>query len=404
MNSSAADSSAEEPHGEQPPREQATPAASTPDEQQRARRAAELAALRLHLVPGIGPRMRGLLLGRFGSAEAIFQAEHSRLMALPGIGSQLASAVTDTRYAELARIELHRCAEMGVSLLLAGDAGFPRLLSEIPDPPAVLYRRGTGEPADALAVAVVGSRQCSAYGQRMARRLAHGLAAAGMTVVSGLARGIDTRAHEGALEAGGRTIAVCATGLASIYPPENANLADRICDSGAMVTESPLGQKPVRGLFPQRNRIISGLSQGVVIIEASRRSGALHTARHAMEQGRQVFAVPGQIDSLRSEGCHDLIRDGVTLIRSVDDILEDLGPLVEPGEDRTGRTVHAPRELTLTEQERTVLEHVPQEPCPIDQVVRSTGLETSRVLTTLTVLEMKRLVRRMPGGQVVRSG
>lgn len=381
--------------GSELPREQ-----SRPDEASRVE--AELSALRMHLIPGVGPRIRGLLLGRFGSADAVFQVDRASLMALPGIGTQLADSISDPRFAELARIERLNCREQNVSLVLAGDPDYSRLLSEIPDPPAVLYRRGTWETADALAVALVGSRQCSQYGRRIARRLGRGLAAAGVTVVSGLARGIDTQAHEGTLEAGGRTIAVCATGLASIYPPENADLAARICESGAMVTESPLGQKPVRGLFPQRNRIISGLCHGVVIVDASRKSGALHTARHAMEQGREVFAVPGQIDSLSCEGCHDLIRDGVTLIRGVEDILDGLGPLIEPTKDRTGREVHTPRELSLTDQERTILETVTTEPCTIDRVVQMTGLETSRVLTTLTVLEMKRLVRRVPGGQVVR--
>ncbi len=173
-----------------------------------------------------------------------------------------------------------------------------------------------------------------------------------MTVISGLARGIDAAAHRGALAGGGRTFAVCANGLAHVYPPEHGPLAEEIVGQGAVLSESPLERGPTRGIFPQRNRIISGLSLGVIIVEASRNSGALHTARHAMEQGREVFAVPGRVDSLASQGCHDLIRDGVTLVRDVDDVLESLGPLMSPVQVSAADTVLAPRELSLNEQER----------------------------------------------------
>jgi DNA processing protein len=258
------------------------------------------------------------------------------------------------------------------------------------------------EKRDDLGLAVVGSRRCTHYGRTQAERLTSALAKAGLTIVSGLARGIDGIAHRAALEAGGRTIAVSATGLGSVYPPEHEDLAGDILQSGAVVAESRFDQKPMAGLFPQRNRIISGLSLGVLVVEATRKSGALHTARHANEQGRDVFAVPGRIDSLASQGCHDLIRDGAALVRTVDDILEALGPLIEPVKDPCTGEIHSPRELTLTDQEQTVLNLVATEPRHIDVVLNEAALDASRVLATITVLEMKRLIRRLPGGFLVR--
>ena len=215
------------------------------------------------------------------------------------------------------------------------------------DPP--LRPRGRSSRRDALAVAIVGSRKCTPYGLRIAERLGHSLGRVGLTVVSGLARGIDAAAHRGALEAGGRTIAVLANGLAEVYPPEHEGLAREVAASGAVISELPMRQEPLAGLFPQRNRIISGLSLGVVVVEATPRSGSLSTARHAMEQNREVFAVPGPVDSLASRGCHRLIRDGARLVETVDDILEELGPLVRevrPSADAT--PVRHPAELALS--------------------------------------------------------
>ncbi len=360
-------------------------------------------ALRLNLVPGIGPRLQQSLATAFGSPSAILRASLAELQEVDGIGPKLAAAIVEHRGAEAALREIERCRATNVSLLRKGEAGYPRMLAEICDPPSVLYCRGTIEPRDELAVAIVGSRRCSVYGRQQAERFAGALARAGMTVISGLARGIDAAAHRGALEIGGRTIAVAATGLAKVYPPEHKELAGQIAEQGAVVSESCLDQEPIAGLFPQRNRIISGISLGVIIIEATRNSGALHTARHALEQGREVFALPGRIDSLTSEGCHDMIRDGVPLIRGVDDILEALGPLLSPVQCDSSQSVHTPRELTLSEQERTILNLVTLDPRLIDEVVRDSGLESSRVMATLTVLEMKRLLRRLPGGYVIRA-
>ncbi len=197
-------------------------------------------------------------------------------------------------------------------------------------------------------------------------------------------------------------MAVLGTGLANIYPPEHAGLAAEVRAHGSLISESALDQAPVPGLFPQRNRIISGISLAVLVIEASRKSGALHTVRHALEQGREVFAVPGRVDSLSSEGCHDVLRDGATLVRNADDVLEGLGPLIGPVKSGETGVVHSPRELTLDPQERLILNLIPNDPIAVDEVLRTANLETSRVLATLTVLEMKRMVCRLPGNKICR--
>ena len=324
-------------------------------------------------------------------------------MQVEGIGPKLSAAISVARSGTEAQRELDRCRAASVDLARPGEDRYPALLAKICDPPPVLYCRGTLKPRDGIAVGIVGSRKCTLYGRQQAERLAAALARAGVTIISGLARGIDAAAHRGALAAQGRTVAVCATGLANLYPPEHADLAKEIVASGAVVSESPLDRGPTPGLFPQRNRIISGMSLGVIIVEATRKSGALHTARHAMEQGREVFAVPGRIDSLASEGCHDLLRDGATLVRHPDDVLEELGPLMTPVSRTETVTVHSPRELSLSDQEREILNLVTLDPRPIDEILDSATIDSSRVLSTLTILEMKRHVRRLPGSQIVRA-
>lgn len=361
-----------------------------------------LDALRLNLVPGIGSRLQTHLLETFKTPANVFAATGEQLLQVEGIGPKLSAAISAARHSDEAQRELERCRQSRVALLRLGAEGYPPLLSKICDPPPVLYCRGDLLPRDEIAIGIVGSRHCTLYGRQQAERLAAALARAGVTIISGLARGIDAAAHRGALAAGGRTIAVCATGMANVYPPEHAELAREIVAAGAVVSESPLDRGPSAGIFPQRNRIISGLSLGVIIVEATRKSGALHTARHAMEQGREVFAVPGRIDSLASEGCHDLLRDGATLVRHPDDVLEGLGPLIQPVSSAAEQTVNSPRELTLSEQERQVLNLVTSDPQPIDQILQAAEIESSRVLSTLTVLEMKRHIRRLPGSQIVR--
>jgi DNA processing protein len=232
--------------------------------------------------------------------------------------------------------------------------------------------------------------------------LASGLAYAGFTIVSGMARGIDAAAHRGALAAGGRTLAVLGCGVLNIYPPEHARLADEILGRGALISEAPLRSQPHSGMFPQRNRLITGMSLGVIVVEAARRSGALISAEHAMEQGREVFAVPGQVDSRTSHGCHQLLREGAKLVETVDDVLQELGPLVESAPRADGRTIRHPAELQLNPQEQAVLDAITTEASSIDQVIGRSNLPVQRVLATLSVLEMRRLIRRLTGNLVVR--
>ena len=360
--------------------------------------------LRLTLVPGVGPKTCRTLLERFGAAGRALDAPESSLRDVPGVGPRLAEKVARARREVDAAAELELCRRMGVSIVAVGDDGYPPTLGEIPDPPSLLYVRGTIEPSDQLAIALVGSRKCTPYGLRIAERLASSLARVGLTVVSGLARGIDAAAHRGALAAGGRTLAVLANGLGEVYPPEHEDLAREVAASGALISESPMRQSPLAGLFPQRNRIISGLSLGVVVVEATPRSGSLSTAKHATDQNREVFAVPGPVDSLPSRGCHHLIRDGARLVETVDDILEELGPLVREVKARPEEpAIRHPAELSLSDQERSLLGRLDDRPVSVDELIVGSGLTASQVMATLSVLEMRRLVRRLPGPRFVRA-
>lgn len=365
--------------------------------------------VRLASVPGIGPRFRRLLLERFGSPAGIFAASRAELSSVARLGKKLADAITAAAASPAADEIIALCQKQAVDIVLEGSDGYPPLLSRIDDPPGLLFVRGAFLPCDALAVAVVGSRHATAYGRQVAWQLAGGLARAGYTVVSGLARGIDAAAHRGALDAGGRTIAVLGTGVLHVYPPEHADLAVEVIGRGALVSEAPPLSEPFRGAFPQRNRIVSGLCLGTIVVEAADRSGALITARLAGEQGREVFAVPGPIDSRMSRGCNQLIRDGATLVQSIDDVLEELGPLFEATTTADGRTVQSPAELQLADVEREVLAAVDSHSgsksvgADIDEVVAASGLTASQVLSTIGVLEMRRIIRRLPGNRVARA-
>jgi len=357
----------------------------------------------LSLVPGVGPRIRQKLLAHFGSAEAVLAAAQSELREVPGIGAKISQAISTARREVDLEAELARCREHAIGLLTESEEGYPPRLKEIPDPPGVLFVRGSIVPADGLAVAIVGTRHATHYGLAQAERLASGLSRAGYTIVSGLARGIDAAAHRGALKAGGRTLAVLGSGVLNVYPPEHKELAAEICLHGAVLSENPPLSPPLAGAFPQRNRIITGLSLGVIVVEAADRSGALISATHAHEQGREVFAVPGRVDSRMSRGCHKLIRDGAKLVESVDDVLEELGPLATPTKRDDGSEVRHPAELQLNEPEQAVLAAVTDEPTSIDDLVVASGLAVQNVLATVSVLEMKRLIKRVSGNRVIRA-
>jgi DNA processing protein len=359
--------------------------------------------LRLSLISGVGPRTRKALLEKFGSPKAALRAAPSELREVFGVGPKLTHKIVAAEQEIDVEEEIELCRQQGIDILTEAHAAYPRMLREICDPPGVLFMKGTLRPADALAIGIVGTRHATPYGLRQAERLAGSLARAGLTIVSGLARGIDAAAHRGAMVAGGRTLAVLASGVMNIYPPEHDQLAVEVAAHGALLSESPPRAVPLAGTFPQRNRIISALSLGVIVVEAGARSGALITARHAMEQGREVFAVPGNVDGRCAQGCHRLIRDGAKLVETADDVLEELGPLVESTPRDDGPAVRHPAELLLNEVEQQVLAAIGTEATLIDKIVVDTGLPVPQVLSTLSVLEMRHLVRRLSGTNVARA-
>jgi DNA processing protein len=350
----------------------------------------------LHLTPRVGAARIGVLIDRFGSAEAAWTAPERELLA-SGLSADVVASLLATRARVDPAREVERLERLGVHALTIADDAYPRLLRHIASPPPVLYVRGELRVADELAVALVGTRRATAYGHDMTRRLATDLAQAGVTVVSGLARGIDTTAHKAALDAGGRTVAVFACGLDEVYPPQNRTLAERIVAQGALVSEYPLGTRPDARNFPVRNRIISGLSRGIVVVEAPSKSGALITATFAGDQGRDVYAVPGSALAFTSAGCHQLIRDGATLITSAEHVLEQLQ--VEAIQQHSQARV----ELPETDAERILLAIVGAEPRHIDELCHESGLPVHETSGTLMALELKGLVRQAGAQYYVRN-
>lgn len=363
---------------------------------------AEIDYLQVAMTTGVGPQVLHRLLRHFDTASNVLAASPVELSEVDGVGVALARRLRSNEYREHVGVVVEVCQSRGIDILLPNSPSFPRLLKEIPDPPSVLFVRGELKPSDNLGIAIVGTRGASQYGRSQAERFARALGRAGLTIVSGLARGIDAAAHHGAIEAEGRTIAVLCNGVAEIYPPQHEELADRIAASGAVISEMPPGTKPKKGMFPQRNRIISGLSLGTIVMEAAERSGALISARLAGEQGREVFALPGLVTAPKSRGCHKLIRDGATLVQDPEDVLDALGPLVEGVEVAPEQTIRHAAELQLNDQEQAVLQSIGVEPTDINAVVVNSGLPVPRVLSTLSVLEMRRLVRRVSGQLVQR--
>jgi DNA processing protein len=357
------------------------------------------ALIALNLIEHVGPVRARLLLEHFGDAPQILAASKSALLRVRNIGDETAEAIaTWEKTIDLAG-ELKRISDFCCHVLIQSDENYPASLREIYDPPLVLYVKGELTAKDKNAVAMVGSRQTTHYGIETARKLAYQLAYVGVTVVSGGARGIDTASHQGALAAKGRTVCVLGTGVNIVFPPENKDLFERIAANGAVVTQFPFNRNGDRQSFAIRNRIIAGMTLGTVVVEADLHSGALITSNFATEYGRQVFAVPGRIDSPRSKGCHDLIKKGAKLCEGAEDILSEFEYLF-PGSNRPpspGETGVLPA-LELSENEQKVLTVVkPDDEATIDEVIRLTGLPASAVSVTLFSLEMKRLVRQLPG-------
>lgn len=360
--------------------------------------------LALTLVPGLGPKTIRTLLDRFQTAERVLECSARELAQVPYIGPSTASKLVDAFQQVDVDGELGRVSRLGARILFDDEDDYPSLLREIADPPIVLYCRGE-LPREDRFVAIVGTRHCTSYGVKTARRLAFDLASAGWTIVSGLARGIDAAAHRGALEAGGRTVAVLAGGLANVYPPEHRELADQIADAGAILTESQTQMEPLAVLFPQRNRIISGISRGVIVVEAGHRSGALLTARHALEQNRDVFAVPGAIDSPASAGVLELLRQGAKMIRHADDVLEDLegfsSSVSGAGANPTRRSIDPPPDLEG--EAMRIWECLGGGPRHFDEICRELQLAPPDLTSLLMTLEIRRVIRRLPGNRYERA-
>jgi len=354
------------------------------------------------MIEHVGPIRLRQLLEVFGDPVAILKASKSQLLKVHGIGEDTATAISNWQTTVDLAAELKRISDFGCHIVIQSDEEYPELLRQIYDPPIVLYVKGSLVPKDKNAIAMVGSRQTTHYGIEAARKLAYQLGYLGVTVVSGGARGIDTAAHQGALNAKGRTITVLGTGINIVFPPENAELFERIAANGAVITQFPFNRTADKQSFPIRNRIVAGTTLGTVVVEANLTSGALITANFANEYGRQVFAVPGRIDSPRSKGCHDLIKKGAKLCESAEDILCEFEYLF-PGSNRAAgeQTVAA---LTLSETEQKVYDVLQEDDeLAIDEVIRASGLPTSVVSVALLSLEMKKLIRQLPGKLFIRN-
>lgn len=368
----------------------------------------------LNLIPGVTSVQWTRLLEAFESPEHLARATVQELQQVQGIGPAAAQRITQgCRDRQALERELVLADRAGVAIVTLADAGYPEPLRQIPDPPLAVYIKGSLSPSDGIAVGVVGSRHPSAYGLQTAERLGHDLARHGVTVVSGLARGIDGAAHRGALKAAGRTVAVLGNGLSGIYPPEHRELAEQVMQQGAVLSEYPMAAEALPAHFPRRNRLISGLSLGVIVVEAAQRSGALITADCALDQNREVFAVPGPISAQTSLGTNTLLKQGARLVTSVEDVLEEL-QLVPQVMPVRGVAEHAPDDApddapdnalgALPRREQQILACLQTtEPRYIDAIAEAAGVPVAEVSSVLLQLELKRIIRQLPGQQFLRS-
>jgi len=369
--------------------------------------------LRLANADGVGPVTFARLIKYFGTAEKVLGASVRELSKVEGIGYKTAEQIAGTRDGFDVDAELELAQKLGIWIINIEDERYPPALKKIYDPPVVLYVKGSLSRSDNLAVSIVGTRRCSLYGQEQASRLAHFLSSAGFTICSGMARGIDTAAHKGALSAGGRTIAVQGCGLSNIFPPENKKLFEMIAEAGACISELPLRYEPLAENFPPRNRIIAGLSLGTIVIEAGLRSGAMITAKASLENNREVMAVPGKIDSPLSRGANKLIKEGAKLIDSVEDVMDALGYIgrelkvhsadaAERARGKMERPLFDIKEVRLKGAEKAIYEQLNKEAAHIDDIIARTGLEPGRINAGLISLRLKGLIKQLPGSIYLR--
>ncbi len=365
------------------------------------------ALVALNLIPGLGSVRIRSLLEFFGSAELVLEAPENLLRQVPRVGSALAAAIADWRNCTNVEAELRLAEQWGVRLVTLTDEDYPEPLRRMSDPPVVLYVRGEWRPEDGeRAVSLVGSRQASPRGLTLARRFARELSEAGCTIVSGLARGIDTAGHWGALDAGGRTLAVLGSGLARLFPEENEELARRICEGhGAVVSEFPMNMRPSRTSFPQRNRIVAAWSRATLVVEAPHQSGALHTARLSAElYGNAVFALPGDVDNRLAAGCNALIRDGAILCTHPQEVLDDMGWSHSPRqlelfEDNAPQPVRSAPPRALPESDRPLMEAIIAGHETLDSLCSALGLPASELTPQLMRLQVEGHLIPLPGGR-----
>ncbi len=351
--------------------------------------------LALTLTPGVGSITIKRLLDRFQTPEAVFHAPMKELLKIEGLGDKVAHQIQKGPLEKEVAKELALLKGAGGRVLTIKDEGYPIRLKDIYDPPAVLYMRGEWRGEDELAIAIVGSRKTSPYGRGVTERISQDLARHGVTVVSGMARGIDSVAHMGALQGGGRTVAVLGSGIDVIYPSENRSLYHQIIGQGAVLSEFPMGSPPEGGHFPKRNRIISGLSIGVVIVQASAGSGSLITAGYALEQGREVFAVPGNVGAEGSRGTNQLIKEGAKLVESTEDILEEILPQWKREKETTQKTGMSLS--PLPEEEEALYRLLGETPLHIDAIIRESQWDPGKVSSLLLNLELKGWISQWPG-------
>ncbi len=350
----------------------------------------------LRLIKGVGNSTFLSLLDELGSPEEVFKTDLRELVSL-GLKKEVAKNIVQKNFLCDPEAEIKKIKEIGARLILYNDSEYPKLLKEIDYPPVILYALGKKIPEDQFFISIVGSRNATPYGIRIAKQFSYTLANLGIGIVSGMARGIDTYAHIGAIKGRGYTVAVLGSGLDVIYPKENKKLFQNIIENGTILSEFPLGTPPEAKNFPIRNRIISGMSKGVLVVEATRRSGSLITASFALNQGREVFAVPGSIESANSKGTHYLIKQGAKLVEDIFDILEEFGI------QQKSKELKEDIKVKLSSQEKKIYECLSESPVHIDEIIRNTQMEASEVLSTLLKLEIKGIIKQIPGKLFLRA-
>ncbi len=352
------------------------------------------------MIPGLGNIAFRNLINEFGNPENVFKADISRLLNVEGIRNEVALNIISKNFQCDPEEEIKKVEDYEARVIVFNDTNYPLILKEIHDPPMLLYVKGKDIPQNTAFIAIVGSRNATHYGLKAAEKLGQGIARRGLGTVSGMARGIDSASHWGCINGMGHTLAILGTGIDVVYPDSNKKLHKKIIESGTVISEFPMGASPMPANFPRRNRIISGLSRGVIVVEATKNSGSLITASLALEHGREVFAVPGSIESFKSTGCHFLIKQGAMLVENADDVLDGLG-LNFP--DLEKKDTFREKELpAMGENEKRVYDIIGNYPLHIDQICRKGNLEPGELSGILTKMELKGIIRQIPGKMFVR--